>query len=64
MSQHSIFFNPSKEENFKIKAKCFHAFLTPLCVYVIFSTSRQDNNVDSTSCLKETEKPDDPKQGN
>ncbi len=30
----------------------------------IFSQSRQDNNVDSTSFLKETEKTEEPKQGN
>lgn len=41
------------------------------CVLVLFlmclfhvSPSRQDNNVDSTSCLKETAKTEDPKQGN
>ncbi len=30
----------------------------------IFSQSRQDNNVDSTSFLKEAEKTEEPKQGN
>ncbi|CAL8241905.1 unnamed protein product [Merluccius merluccius] len=39
-----------------------HTFLTPFIHCMSFLSSRQDNNVDSTSSIKETDKTEDPKQ--